>query len=130
AEGRKQDQDRILEFLLLLGGEVIERHDDRDRRADQRQNLHEARETVDDEAAAEGDELTRRQHGDERGGDEQERDGDPVGQLRRSLAAVDAEHEQRHGAERDHYLRQDRQQGGDLRGLVHGASYPLAPPLP
>ena len=61
AGGREQDQDRIFELLLPLAAEIVERHQDRGRRADERQELEEAREAVDHEAAAEGDELLVRQ---------------------------------------------------------------------
>ena len=64
AGGRQQDQHRILEPLLLLAAEIVERHQDRDRRAGQRQELQEAREVVDDEAAAERDQPAVRQHDD------------------------------------------------------------------
>ena len=57
AGGRQQDQDRIFELLLLLAREIVERHQDRDGRAGQREQLEEARERIDDEAAAEGREL-------------------------------------------------------------------------
>ena len=51
----------IFEFLLLLGREIVERQQDRRGGADQRQDLQEAGEVVDDEAAAEGHELAGRQ---------------------------------------------------------------------
>ena len=39
AGGREQDQDRVLERLLLLGREIVERQQDRDGGADQRQDF-------------------------------------------------------------------------------------------
>ncbi len=119
AGGRKQDQDRIFELLLLLGREIIERHEDRRRRAGQRQQLEEAREVVDHEAAAEGDELARGQPHDDETGDDQQHDRRCVDALGRPLAAERADHQQQHGADRQHDLRQSRQQRGKFEGLGH-----------
>ena len=74
AGGREQDQDRIFELLLLLDREIIDRHQDRDRRAGQRQQLEEAGEAVDHEAAAEGDELVAGQPPHDGPSDDQQQD--------------------------------------------------------
>ena len=74
AGGRQQDQDRIFEPLPLLGREIIGGHQDRRRRSGQRQKLEEAGEAVDDEAAAEGDELARRQPDNDGAGEDQQQD--------------------------------------------------------
>ncbi len=80
AERGKHDEDGILELVELLGLGEADRHDERDQRAAERQQLHEAREGVDDEGAAEGlavagpsCQIRRRrprEHGDREPGDE------------------------------------------------------------
>ena len=47
AGGREQDQDRELELLDLLGRQIVERQEDGRGRADQREDLQDAREVVD-----------------------------------------------------------------------------------
>ncbi len=49
----------------------------------------------------------------------QERDRQPADRDRRVLAAEGAQHQQRHGAEREHDLGQSRQQGGKCGDVVH-----------
>ena len=87
---------------------VVDRHQDRGRRAGEREEFQKAGKVVDHEAAAEGDELAAGQQDDDDAGDDQERDRQRVDQDRRALAAIDAEHQQRHGADAEHDLGQQR----------------------
>ncbi len=119
---REQDQDRIFEPLLPLDLEIVDRHQDRGRRAGQRQQLEEARERIDHEAAAEGDELAGRQPDHDRAGTDQQQDREPVHGAGGALAAERAEHQQHHGADREHDLRQSRKQIAELGGFVHRRS--------
>ena len=124
ADGREQDQHGVFELLLPLGREIVERHDDGEGRADVGQDLQEAREVVDHEAAAEDpcrSGCRRRSNG--RG--DQQHDRAEIDDLRAALA-VGAEHQQRHGADRQHDFRQSLGQrangdGVHRRGLTSPA---------
>ena len=101
----------IFELLLLLGREIIERHDDRDGRADERQDLQEAGESSTTKLPPK---VTSRPSGRPARRSPpptiSSTIAQPVDQRASLLAAVGAEHQQRHGAERQHDLRQRRQQ--------------------
>ena len=123
--GREQDQDRIFEPLLLLGREIVGGHQDRGRRSGQCQQLEETGEVVDDEAVAKGDEPARRQPDDDGAGEDQQQDRRTVDAPGRLLATECADHQQRHGAEREHDFRQSRQQGGNFERFGHRRISPL-----
>jgi hypothetical protein len=105
--------------LLFLDREIIDRHQDRDRRAGQRQQLEEAGETIDHKAAAECDELVAGKPPHDGPSHDQQQDGRAVDAGRRPLAAERADHQQQHGADDQHDLRKGRQQRGNFKGFGH-----------
>ncbi len=121
---RQQDQHGVLEAMLLLAAEIVERHQDRDGRAGQRQQLQEAREVVDHEAAAERHQAPFRQHDERNAGRHQQHDRPDVDRLGGGFAAERTQHQQRHGADRQDDLRQGRQQRGNLGSFVHRNALP------
>jgi hypothetical protein len=108
AEGREQHQDRIFEDPPRRIGQELGRQDQRRGRADQRENLQEAGKIVDDEAAAESHELSSRQQQFQSAGQNQKthrKRGDGAGH---PLSAIGTDHQQHHGADGEHQLRQHR----------------------
>ena len=99
ADRRQHDEDAELEAVDALAAQIVLRHDDRGAGAEERQDLHELREAVDDEGAVEGRDAPgrQRQHGDERGGEETQRQ--EVDEPGRALAAVGADEDEHERAE-------------------------------
>ncbi len=114
AKRRKHDQNRIFEALLMFAQRVIERHGNGGSRADQRQDFEKPGEIVDNETAAEGDQLALRQQQYDCAGDHQKSDRGAVNRARRRVDAEHAEHQQRHGAEAKHDFRENRQERGQF----------------
>ena len=106
AEGREEDEDRVFEPLLALAPIVVDRHHDGGGRTEDRQNFQKPGEAIDHETAAEGDEPPFRQHEDDNPRHHQKRDRGGVDRAHRALAAIGADHQERHGAEPEHDLRQ------------------------
>jgi GTP-binding protein YchF len=124
ADRRQQDQDGIFELFLPLGREIVERHDNRERRREESQDLQEAREFVDDKAATEGCGI--RQARDHEGCGDQQEDGAKIDDLGAALT-VGAEHQKRHGANREHNFRQRGRKGGQCGGVHRPALMAAAP---
>ena len=82
----------------LLALEVSLRHQDRRGGAAEGEHLQKAREVVEDEAAAEGDDLAAGQPHDRADAGEQQHDRAERHDGRRALAAIGAEHQQQHCA--------------------------------
>ncbi len=123
AERREQDQNRIFEALLAFALGIIERHRDRGGRADQRQDFQEPGKIVDDKTAAESRELAGRQPNDNAAGNCQQDYRDDIDDPPAGLAAKDAKHQERHGADAENEFRQERNEGRKLRS-VHGLPRP------
>ena len=89
-------------------------------------SLQEAGEAVDDEAAAEGDDLVAAHRGDQHAGDDQQHDGEPgTSPAVVAVAAPGADHQERHGADHQDQLRQHRIDGGKVRSLRSSRHEPL-----
>ena len=119
AGGRQQNEDRELELLAVLGRQVVERHQDRDGRADQHQYLHEAREPVDDEAAVEG-RLPPRHARDENAATTSSTIAPTVDDLGARSPRIGADHQQHHGADGQHDLGQRRRERRKWNGVHRG----------
>ena len=122
AGGREQDQDRVFEGPLVLLRLIVERHDDGEGGACEGQDLQEPRVVVEDEAAAEHGAVRNDDHDNGGGGEQQDgqhadRDG--------GVLAVGADHQQRHGADGQHDLRQQRLHRREGDG-VHRAALPVS----
>ena len=111
---REQDEHGIFEPLLPFALDVVERHGDGGGRADQRQDFQKPGEIIDHEAAAETHELARGQYEKDDADDRKQHDGGKIDHFGGQVAAEDAEHEQRHGAEAEQDFRQQRHIGGHV----------------
>ncbi len=114
-------------FSCPLRREIVARQNDRHRRADQREDFQHAREVVENEAAAEGDELAGRKPQDDQAGNDQQAECRPVDGLRDALAREGSIDDQHHRADCEHDLGQRRQQRGDGAHFVTVAAAP--PPI-
>ena len=101
--------------------EKFRRENQRRRRADQRQDFQEPREVVDDEAAAESRQPARRQPQLQHADKHQQTDRKAGDEARRLLAPIGAHHQQHHGADGQHELRQHGQQLITCTLEAHGA---------
>ena len=122
AERGEQDQHRELEAADLLVAHEVDRQQQRDQRADQRQRLHEAAERIVDEGAEEGRRrlaLVGDDHRQRRG---QQRHGDLGDQPLRPCAAQRAVEDQRQHAGGDDRLGQHDRERESRH--VHVASFP------
>ena len=127
AERRQQHQHRVLEPFLPFALGVVDRHGDCRGRAEQRQDFEKSGEVVDHETAAEAHKLAFGQQQQDHAGHDQKRDRRKVDDPHREAAAKRADHEQRHGAERQHDFRQERHERRELCS-VHRITSSRQPP--
>jgi hypothetical protein len=116
ADGRKQDHRRIFEAVEAGPARVAHRHDESHGRADQGQHLHQPREGIEDESAAERLATRPRPDQPDRRG-RKENDGQHVDEPGCPLSRIDADHQDDHGAGRENHL---GQREGEARGEVCG----------
>ena len=95
---------------------IVERHEERDGGAGQREQLQHAREGIDDEAVAEQQSTVPKRRRHEHAGHGEEENREPQNQLAALALREHAEHQQRHGADRQDQL---RQRGFEVERLEH-----------
>ena len=126
ADRRQDDEDRKLELLQPGAAHVILRHDERDQRAEQRQDFHKARKAVVDEGTVEnlGACLARQQCRENR--QREETDGELGDEPAGALAADRANHDQHKRADRQQKLgegvRQDEGKNGHRCAWIVGSA--------
>ena len=119
AERREHDQNRVFEALLSFALGVIDRQQDRCCRTDQSENLQKPCESVDDEAAVKADKLAFREQQQDHARGNQKHDRAGIDYRHHALIAIGTQHQQQHGADAKHDLRQQRQERSDVRSGVH-----------